>query len=484
MSEEHRARNILFRQLMAVSHRDYGPMVAAFRQAIADDPDFIARACVHVCTSGSRIRDQQDSAIITLLQSPAHYGYREAGRCLLLGSDVYEIEPSRVSGLPPFRIFRIERFIRGADRKVPRLMRGMMTDYVRMLEASPLRFDGVALRNRRALKSAYKHYHVKPDERVQAILFDNNPPADSKLAVLKQIANEANPRTQARLVIEHKIPYTVAASVLPKMGAAVAIALVGVMSPQEALNSRAWVERSGILEIPEVRDAYVAKVSQATASVASAEHRESAKGADAEVQAAVEAAKETAVAESKRIERDTLILVDKSGSMNRALEVAQRFGSRIAPLCDGDLMVVAFNDYAQEIEIEDRSLAGWQRAFRGIRAGGPTSMAAGLDLALRGGFMPEQVILITDGGENRGSFTGTLGRAGLEPHVVVIRLPGECCDVLSRSLDNAGLRYDRFETDGSDYYIFDQVAAILGGPPALSLIEQILAVEMPRRRAR
>lgn len=491
MTEEARARNVLFRNLMSVTHREYSPLVVSFREALEQDPDFISRACVHICTGGSNIRDQQDAAIITLLQaSPIFPEYREAGRCLLLGNSVYDLDD--IVGLPPFRIFRIERFIRQSDRKIPRLMKSVVIHYLRTLECDPMWFDGVVLRNRRAIKSAYKHYHIRPTARTQAILFDNLPPADSRLAILKQIAHSDDPREQAKLVIKHKIPYVVATSVLPKISPVVGIALVGAMSPTEALNSRAWVERSGLLNIPEVKDVYVAKVAEAQASVASAEHRVSTKGVDREVEAAVTKAKEEAVKKEQRIERDTLILVDRSSSMEPAIEIAQQFGSRLAPICDGDLMVVAFNDYAQVVEVEDPSYAGWQTAFRGIRTDGWTSMEAGLNLALNQGFGPEQIVVITDGGENRGSFVRGLKK--LEdnpPHIVVLwtapsgQWQGRISDTFTSSVERAGYRVDKFEINPTnpDYYLYDQVAALLGGPPALSLVERILQTKLPRRKS-
>jgi hypothetical protein len=481
-----RSRSILFAELMKVQHREYAPMVAQLREAIELDPDFIARACVYTATGGSAIRDTVDTAIITLLQaSPTFPEYREAGRCLLLGNDVYRIEPD-VSGIEPFRVFRIDDFIRKSDRKVSRLMTNTMKDYLYFLENHPVRFDGVAILNRRALKNVYRHYHVRPGQRAQAILFDNNPPADSKLAVLKAIANSQDIHEQVKLVVENRIPYMVAASILPKISPAVGIALVEVMSPTEALNSRSWLERSSLLGIQEVKDAYLAKVKKATKSVASAEHRKSAAGADADVDAAISVAKETSVQQAKKIEKATLILVDRSSSMERAIEVAQQFGSRIAPMVSGDLMVVAFHDYAQEIKVTDNTLAGWQTAFRGIRPGGWTSMQAGLDLALHNGFMPEQVVIITDGGENRGNYAMSLKayeqRTGYSVHTVIMQIRNRSgMSDLVHNLNSVGIRHDLFETDGSDYYIYDQVAAILGGPPAKTIVERILETELPRR---
>ncbi|MFX1264586.1 MAG: hypothetical protein ACFFH0_04360, partial [Promethearchaeota archaeon] len=113
MAEEHRARNILFRELTQVPHRVYGPAVSRFREALNSDPDFTARTCTHLCTGGSKIRDQQDVSIITLLQAPNSFPeYREAGRCLMLGRDVYDIEPDDICGIDPFRVFRIDAWLR------------------------------------------------------------------------------------------------------------------------------------------------------------------------------------------------------------------------------------------------------------------------------------------------------------------------------------------------------------------------------------
>lgn len=486
MTEQNIARNRLFQQLLLVPHKQLEPSVIAFREAIEDDPDFIARACVYVNTpeSGQKVRDIQDVACITLLQaSPTFPEYREAGRCATLGKSVYP--GCGMPGLPPFRIFRVERFIADSDKKAPRQMRSIIWDYFAMLEADPLRQDGVALRNRRVMKNIWRHWHFRPSDfsRCHAILFDK-PPADSKLAVLKEIAGCDNPRDQARLVIQHKIPYVVATSVLPKLTPVVGVALIESMSPTEAVNSRSWLESSGLLQHPEIKDLYLAKVEKARASVASMTHRKSAKGKDEEIQAVLEEAKEKAVRESKRIERSTLILVDKSGSMEHAITAAQQFGSRIAPLCDGELMVAAFNDRAQEIKVEGKSLQDWERAFRGVRATGRTSIGAGLNLAFRQGFYPEQVVVITDTGEN--SYPSLVEEAqrittrAEAPSFAFITLPGQRGHVV-RDLQGVGFQVDQFETDGTDYYVYDQVAALLGGPPAVTLVDQILAVELPHR---
>lgn len=495
--EENRARNVMYKHLMSVPHREWEQPLAELRTALETDSDFISRTCVFLATGGTNIRDQVDMGIITLLQAPATFPeYREAGRCLLLGQPVYAIRTSvpagleilpSFPGLPPFRIFRIAKEINESEHKVPRLMKSIMRDYLWKLETNDLRWDSVAMMNRKAMHNAYMTFHVHPSERARLTLHENNPPEDSSLATLKLIANSTDPNEQARLLAQHKIPYRIASTIMPKMSPAVAVALIDAMSPTEALNSRSWIESSGVLEMREVKDLFLAKIANATASIASADHRKSAQGSDEEVEAAVVDAKQKAVEKAEKIEKNLLILVDRSGSMENAIETAVQFGARIAPLCVGDFMVVYHNDMGKILDVEDRtSLASWEKAFKGIPAGGSTQQQRGLQVALQAGFEPEAIVMITDGGENGGSnVTQTIVNYGnntdTDVHVIMIGVdvkPNQ--NVLSERLKQSGLRFDELMFEG-DYYLFDQVGALLGGPPQKSIVERIMETELPRR---
>ena len=83
--------------------------------------------------------------------------------------------------------------------------------YLREREADADWFDSSVLVARKALKRMYALLHVAPGERAQKILFDEDPPADSRLFALKQLAKAENPAEQARAIVEHAIPYRVAA---------------------------------------------------------------------------------------------------------------------------------------------------------------------------------------------------------------------------------------------------------------------------------
>lgn len=488
-TETDRARQRLYQQLMRVPHREYGPMVSAFREALEHDPLFVSRACAYLAMGGTKIRDQQNVAVITLMQSdPQFPEFREAGRVTLLGSDFYETIPAGVPGLAPYNIFRVQHHIRNSDRKVPRLLRSTMTDYLRRLEADPRRWDGVAIQNRRALTSAYKFYHVEPSERARAILFEGHRPEGSVFEALKVVAEADDPLFKVETAMKANIPYRILTSVLPRRTPEMGIALIDAMSPTEALNARSWVEQSGLLDIAEVRTAYEKKVAQATASIASADFRRSAQGVDEGVQEAVEEAKAQAVRKAEKIEDDVLICVDRSSSMQKAIQEATHFGARLAPHVAGELMVVVFNDFAVEINVPQHDLESWQHAMRQVRAGGSTNIASSLEYAYGRGFDPGRIVLISDGGENQGQLAATLARrieaTGREPRLVFLRLPptdNRDNDRITSRLQRAGIRFERFETDGGDYYLYDQIVALLGGPRARSFVETVLDTDLPRR---
>ena len=60
------------------------------------------------------------------------------------------------------------------------------------------------------MKRLYAGLHIRQSDRAQAILFDNDPPADSLPFKVKQIAKASTPAEQARAIAQYQIPYRVA----------------------------------------------------------------------------------------------------------------------------------------------------------------------------------------------------------------------------------------------------------------------------------
>jgi hypothetical protein len=185
--------------------------------------------------------------------------------------------------------------------------------------------------------------------------------------------------------------------------------------------------------------------------------------------------------------------------MDQYFNVMQEIGSRIMPICDGEFMCVLFNDGAQILKVQGNTLADWQTAFREQRASGMTNMLVGLEVALRGGLMPEQVIIATDGGENKGrigresgmgAFAEGLNRYardnGINPNVIVVGLKssgGGYDHRFARTIQDKGFTVDEFSPPAGeyDYNLFDQIVFVCGGPPAVTLVQRVLETELPRR---
>ena len=233
----------LFNTLLTTPHRDLARIYPVHQEIVTQDPRFYVRFAAWYADEGE-VRDHKEMFVVNLVLSDFP-GHRDVGLALL-------------RGMPPYQVGRVFDFIKGKVTRrtveeqekrrtattkvglfsnVPRSMKTEITRYLREREADPDWFDGSVLQARRAIKRLYASLHVSPSPRAQAILFDDDPPPDSRLYALKQIASARTPAEQARAIVENKIPYRVAASVIRQMTPTVMVALIDRMSPQELINN-------------------------------------------------------------------------------------------------------------------------------------------------------------------------------------------------------------------------------------------------------
>ncbi len=232
------------------------------------------------------------------------------------------------------------------------------------------------------MKRLYAGLHIVPSARAQAILFDDNPPPDSRLFALKQIARAQTPAEQARAIVEHRIPYRVAVSAIKQMTPTVLVALIDRMSPQELINNLGSLRRHGALDNPEVKALIEAKLEKAKTaervSAFKAKKAIEAAGVGQDVARKLEAVTEAQVRAKGAIKRSTALLIDKSGSMEQAIEMGKQIAAMIAGVCQAPLFVYAF-DYAG---LPDR---GASAGRRGHRLPGVAAAAGGPRIAARSG---------------------------------------------------------------------------------------------------
>jgi hypothetical protein len=491
--------------LLTTPHRRLDAVWPVHQGMAESDPRFYVRLAAWYNDQGE-VRDHKEMFVVTLLLSQFE-GHRDVGLALL-------------RGLPPYQVVRVVDFIHGkkTTRKVrpkagkkapaadapapetvveefglfknpPRALRTEVTRYLREREADAEWFDSTALVARKALKRLYALLHVAPGARAQQILFDEQPPADSRLFALKELARAKTPADQARAIIEHRIPYRVAATVVQQMTPTVLLALIERMSPQELINNLGALRRRGALDNPELKALVDQKLQEAKTSARVSAYKAQvageAAGATGELAAALDAVTEARVKAKGQITRPTALLLDKSGSMHVALEVGRQLGAMISAVCRADLFAYAFDNIAYPVEPRGPALADWEKALAGIHAGGSTSCGVALDWMRRRGQRVEQFVFVTDEGENsaplfKDAYAAYAAELKVRPSVILVRV-GQAADTLQRACRELGVPLHMIEFRG-DYYALPNVIPLLTFPSQVELLMEILNYPLPRRK--
>ena len=550
LNQEQDLRLRLLNTLLTTPHRKLEEIRPVHAEMVKSDPRFYVRLAAWYFQHGD-VRDHKEMFIVTLVLSD-FAGHRDVGLALLRQLPPYEVarvldfvhgrkttrkivkrapraRTPRQAPKAKYRLAakpgvlaRVARLVSGAqsppDRvdfvvpapvqapdgvKVttesfglfvnpPRSLRTEIVRYLREREADAQWFDGSVLVARKAIKRLYALNHVKPGERAQRILFDEDPPRDSRLFALRQLAKAATPAEQAQAIVDNAIPYRVAATLVKQMTPSVLLALVDRMSPQEVINNVASLSKRGAMENPDLKALIERKLDEAkTATRVSAFKTGKALDAagasvSAEVKAKLEQVADAQVKAKGRIKRPTALLIDKSGSMSLAIELGKRIAAMISAVCEGELYVYAFDTLAYPIDRAGDDLASWERALVGITAGGGTSCGVGLEAMRLKKQYVEQIILVTDEGENQGPlFVPTLLKyreaLGADPNVCIVRVPGSTSG-LETQCRTARITVDTFQF-GGDYYALPNLIPLLSKPSKLELLMEILDYPLPQRKS-
>ena len=185
-----------------------------------------------------------------------------------------------------------------------------------------------------------------------------------------------------------------------------------------------------------------------------------------------------------RISRPTALLVDKSSSMDQALEVGKRIAALVSGISEAGLTVYAFDTLPYPVQAQGTELSDWEQAFKYLKAGGCTSIGCGMEALRLAKVAVEQVVIVTDEQENSPPyFTEALAAyqkaLDVEPNVVIVRL-GHASDYLERKLKGKQVQVDTF-TFAGDYYALPNLVPLLARPSRLELLMEIMATPLPRR---
>jgi hypothetical protein len=505
INEQDLRLNIL-NTLLTTPHRKLDEVWAGHQEMVRQDPRFYVHLAAWYHDKGE-VRDHKEMFIINLVLSDFP-GHRDAGLALLRALPPYEVarvvdfihgrkttrkvrpdsKPGKEKPEAPAVQTRVEEF--GLFRNPPRALRTEITRYLREREGDADWFDSSVLIARKAIKRLYALLHIAPGERAQKILFEENPPPESRLFALRELARATSPAEQARAVVEHRIPFRVATTVIREMTPEVVHALIDSMTPQELINNLGALKRRGALDNADLKSALDAKLAAARTdgrvSAYKAQVAAEAAGATGALAQALDAVTEARVKARGTIKRPTALLLDKSGSMHEALEIGRQLGAMISAVCTADLFTYAFDSAAHRVEPAGPTLADWEKALVKVHAGGSTSCGVALEALRRQRQRVEQIVLVTDEGENqeprfKNAYADYARELLVRPEVVIVKL-GEATDTVERSCKELGLAAQVFSFRG-DYYALPNVLPLLMQPSQMELLMEILDYPLPRRKA-
>lgn len=477
-NNENDIRAEVFNSLLTTPHRELEKVMPLHQEMIQKDPIFYGHLAVWYAKNGE-IRDHGDAFVATLLTSNMEE-HRDAGFVLL-------------NDLEPYRVERVRRIVKSFFKKEPRCMKTAIRKYLRDREANDSWFDGCAIRARKAMRSLYAGSHIKPSERADAILFKDNPPEGSRPYFVKVLSEAKDSEEQARLIVENRIPYTTAVGCIDEITAPIAIALVNSMSPQEVINNLGSMKKNGTMSVPGVKALVDEKIKAAAKDKRVAANKATvaaeAAGVDSEMKKDLENVANERVRSKGVITRNTAILVDKSGSLSVAIETGKHLAATVSGVMspDADLFVWAFDSAPFEIKADGTGMTDWQKAFKNIYASGGTSIGAPIVAMASKRQMVEQIIIVTDEGEN-GSITTAQAleryrsQMGVLPEVIILKV-GNWSTVVESRLSAAGIPYQTMEFDG-DYYSLPNIIPMLTKGGQLELLMDIMDNELPVRTDR
>lgn len=497
--------------LLTTPHRDLTKIYPIHESMVKQDPLFYGHLAAWYQNHGE-VRDHKEMFIINLCLSKFE-GHRNVGLAMLRELPPYQVgrvldfihgrtterivkasAPTPIRrGRPPATVAAtptIEKF--GLYRNVPDSMQTEITRYLREREADDGWLDATILTARKSLRRMYAVLHIAPSERAQAILFDDDPPKDSKLFALKGLANAKTPAEQAKIIIDNKVPYRVASTVVSAMTPTVILALIEVMSPQELINNMGSLNKRGAMDNLDIKNIISAKLEKAKknkrVSALKAVEAAKASGVSADLKEQLESVADVQIKSKGRIKRSTAMLVDKSGSMNSGIEIGKQMSAMVSAIMDADFYVYAFDTMPYPIISKGNDLASWEQAFRGISAGGGTSYGAALAALIRNDQRVEQIVLVGDEGEyNSPTFIKTyqqyVEKFDVRPSVFMLRCgPESSYGRITTPLVAQGVDVDIYTFTG-DYFSLPGLIQYLVKPSRLELLMDIMEYELPVRKA-
>lgn len=267
---------------------------------------------------------------------------------------------------------------------------------------------------------------------------------------------------------------------------AIMVALLPSLSDRDLRQLTPTLEELGLLVVPEIRDRWEQAITEATdqRAINIARNVRSKDLRDKLEEAADHAARKAVEEATAELDLQVFFLIDKSGSMEGAIEQSKEALSRIlAGFPAEKLHIATFDTMGTVLRPKAPSRAAVQHMLAPIKAGGGTMHAAAVRaINLAGVTVPEQTQLIVivvgdEAGESGENFARELERLGYRPDAMALMLSakyrGSTVRDCARTL---GVPYSEVKVEQFDdpYHVPRVLKALLDAPVAAGAIPALV----------
>lgn len=465
------SRNRLIQSLLQIGHGDLTPFVVPGALAATAEPELFGRLIAWNLERGK----VWDSKIA--FPALALYSLKENDR------ELAQNAVAAAMALAPRRVVKWYHFLKKLKlisqmpltAGVGREVKDGLELYLAKRELHRGWWQDSVIQDRSAMRSLYRIRHRRPGDVQNLILFHNMYPPGSTFEVISHL-RDMPPDEAAGAILKYRIPFLIAIGALRTIKEPdILLALIERMTGNELVTNSKLLERAGVMANPALRGAYEAALTRAKKSkkVDALKAGRAAEALEEQEQCSggVMAGKLRALqAEKTRqlgtIEGDWLVLGDCSSSMKDSIDAARRIAALIAERVKGQVHLVFFSTVPTHIEVTGLTYDQILEKTKRIKAEGNTSIGVGLDFILSRGDAVQGIVIVSDGGENRGPLFPEVyhkyaKKFEIEPTVYLFRVAGDP-DRVSGACEHAGIQVDKFEaSSGVDYYSLPNFIEVL-----------------------
>lgn len=446
------SRQQVIGQVLKIGHKDLSQYVNIGIQSTHEDPEFFAHLVAWNFMKGE-IRDSKVALPVIGLRGKFDQELTEnhvAHLCLL--------DPRNLLRAIRFNFSLSETW--GMAPGSGKLFKKGVARYLREREASPGWWSRTALQHRTSLKELYALFHIKPSNMAQRVLFKREKPKGS---VFEAVANLKHMSAQeaAGTILNFKIPFLVAVGALSgiKDKPDIIMALIEQASGSEIIGNTEMFRRMGVFDNPVLKASYDAAIERAKQDkrVSSLKaKRATEKITDKKVQAKMKTVSDEKLDQLGGIEGDWLVLADRSGSMERSIEIGKQVASMISQQVKGKVHLVFFDTSPKRYNVTGKDLPQIEEMTRHVRPGGSTSIGCGLELIMEMGEVVNGIAIVSDGGQNREptfpkAYEKYVDKIGINPTVYLLWVPGDN-NRLTMDCERQGIPIQEYDVSGMDYY--------------------------------